>query len=44
MNINCTLTRCLNSVILVKPVEEIVESLLPENGIFIKCSVGDRAR
>ncbi|CAF3971966.1 unnamed protein product [Rotaria sp. Silwood2] len=35
---------CPDCVLAEKPVEETVKSSLPSNGIFIECSVGDRAR
>jgi len=38
------LYRCPYSITMIKPVEETIESSLPSNGIFIECSVGDRAR
>ncbi|CAF1524578.1 unnamed protein product [Rotaria sp. Silwood1] len=34
---------CPDCVLAEKPVEETVKSSLPSNGIFIECSVGNRA-
>ncbi|CAF1055554.1 unnamed protein product [Adineta steineri] len=34
---------CQDCIAIEKPLNEIVASLLPSNGIFIECSVGDRA-
>ncbi|UJR33979.1 hypothetical protein I4U23_021395 [Adineta vaga] len=34
---------CSDCNIVEKPVAEMIPSLLPSNGIFIECSVGDRA-
>ncbi|CAF3093384.1 unnamed protein product [Rotaria socialis] len=34
---------CPDCVVAEKPVHETVKSSLPSNGIFIECSVGDRA-
>lgn len=38
------LYRCHDCFAIEKPVEKIVESLLPSDGIFVQCSVGNRAR
>jgi len=34
---------CPDCVAAEKPIEETVKSSLPSNGVFIECSVGDRA-
>ena len=43
-NVKFFFRRCPDCVVAEKPIEEAVKSSLPSNGVFIECSVGDRAR